>query len=327
MARNDSLGLAKQVAEGTGVAVMEYFPPVESVDVSQNLETIEIDETTGTRFPTRLEYGTEFWGLDASGAARVASLPRLLSAFFGAPTTTTPDGALAPTARQHLFDPAAAGKTPIYHSALVTRTDPDPPIVDLMTDVLGNELTLSVEPNGLLMFEASLIGRTRASAAEPSPTFDFSRRFPFHEAKAYLSIDGGVEAEVKVGAWSFTYNNNLDTDAWVLGQRGLYTLQPGNADAEASFSPREALSAHYARALASTPEEVKLRLTATGPIIGGAVAYQIEVIAYLLEYTDVPANLSAADRLNMVEISARAAYDDVTSKFVTVSVINTVASY
>lgn len=328
MSRLDSVGIAKQSALGTKQTTMEFYPPVESAEVSHNREVIEQEETIGNRFPTGIDYGTEHFGVNFAGSGRAASLPRIISGFLGAPTTTTPDATNAPTGRQHAFDPAAAGKTPVPHSILVNRTDPSTAITDLLWDALGNELTLSVEPNGFIRYQASYLAIANDDARpEPTVTADFSKRFSFDQAKAYISVDGGAESEVKVANWSLNYSNNLDADLAVLGSRSLYSLVEGNATASVTFTPRESLSTHYRRALLADPASVKLRLTATGATIGGTVAYKVEVICNKLEYLTAPANLSAGDRLNMVEISARAAYDNSASKFVTLDVVNETASY
>jgi hypothetical protein len=328
MARLDKVGFAKQVAMGTKQATMEYFPPVESADVEDQRENIEQEETTGRRFPDGIDYGTTHWELGMKAAPRVSSLPRYASAYLGAPTTSTPDVTNAPTARSHVFDPAAAGKVPVPHSIFAVRKDPSTPIVDLFWDALGNEFSLSVEPNGFLAFEGSFIAKELDDTqADPSLTLDTSRRMVYDQAKVYISVDGGGETEVKVAGWGLTYGNGIDTDQAILGSRRLFTLAEDNAVATVRFSPRESLSTHYRRALQDDPASVKLRMTATGAIIGGAVAYKVEVIANAFEYLKAPANISASERLKKIDVEGRVKYDVSASKFVTLEVVNTVASY
>lgn len=329
--RSDSVGLAKQVALGTKQTTMEFFVPVESADISFNRETLEVEETSGLRFPSGIDYGTGYWEVGLSGAARAASLPRMLSAFMGAPTTSTPDVGAAPSGRNHAFNPVTGSLVP--HSILLNRTDPSAAITDLVFDSLGNQLTLSVAANGFLMFDAGFAGRDNDDARpEPSVTSDASTRWAFDQCHAYLTVDGGSEIEIPLASWSMQYNNNIDTSQVVLGQRTLYTIAEGNADASFSFAPRDkvstaTLASHYRRALAADPAKNKLRLVATGATIGGAVAYKVEVTGWNLEYLTAPANINAADRLSMIEVNARAAYDTASSKFVTVDVVNTTASY
>ena len=327
MSRFDSVGLAKQTALGTKNTVMTYFVPVDSADPGINRETLEIEETLGNKFPTDIEYGSRFYEVSFSGAVRVASLPRVLSGFLGAPTTTTPGGGTS--SRNHAFNPAAGGGAALVpHSILVNRTDPSPGITDLFWDALGNSFTMSVDANGFLSFDAAYVAKELDDTQpEPTVTADLTRRFPFHEAKCYLSVDGGAEAEVKVSSFSLTYNNNIATDQVVLGSTSLYSTPEGNVDADYSFTTKEALSTHYRRALQATPANVKVRLEALGPIIEGTIKYKVEVIIYRSQTIDAPAGISAGDFLRDIDVSGRAAYDSATSKFVEVNVVNIVPSY
>src|SRR5688572_4933371 len=109
---------------------MEYFTPTESASAGENRERMSREETTGTKFPTDQEPGTVFWSPSAAGVVRSAGAPRILSGFLGDPLTTTPDAGAAPTARNHNFNPFAR-PTLRAHSLLITRTDPNPAIVDL----------------------------------------------------------------------------------------------------------------------------------------------------------------------------------------------------
>lgn len=332
MARSDSLGVAPQKLWGTAVDTMEYFPPVESVDVSHNSETIEVDETMGNRFPNRIEKGTRYGELQISAAVRATSFPRLLSGLIGEPTTTQPNGTTAPTVYEHVFDPAGSKDTPVPLSLLVDRADPSPGITDLFYDALINELQLSLEPNGLLMAEATAVAmNVDEGVTPPTPTTDTSKRFPFHTATVYLTVDVDAntptEVAIPVSNWSITYSNNIPTDAFVLGQRTLYSLDLDNATCEVSFTPRTDLEAHHRRALATYPTGNRLRLVAEGPVIDGGFAYTVEVDVALFEYTEAPANVNAGERLNTIEVSGRAAFDPDTTKFVTFSVINTITGY
>jgi hypothetical protein len=321
--RNDIFTLAKQADLDTKQAVPEFQPPVQSVDVQHNRETVTYEETTGTRFPAADEYGTEFWTLTAKGAARMASLPRLLSAFLGSPVSTATADA---TAKKHDFDPV--GKSLVPHSAFVVRKDPNPAIVDLFYGILGNKLTLSVNPNGFLEYEAELIAKYLDPAqAAPAAALDASPRIKFDQAVVYISVNGGAEAAVKCGAWQVAYDNAIDTDEAVLGSTQLYTIAEENAGCDVSFSPREQLSTYYRRALQATPDEIQLRLAVTGSIIGTGIAYAMEWKVLSCRELDAPANISAADRLKMVQVSAKAHLDSTSGKFVTASVTNKQASY
>lgn len=324
MSRLDSVGIAKQAAMGTKNVTMEYFVPVETAEPTQDRETIEREETTGTKFPTDIEYGTRFFEVALAGDARLNSLPRLLSGFMGAPTTTTPGGGT--TSRQHLFNPV--GKTLVPHSLMLNRTDPNPAITDLFWDALGNEISLSVEANGRIAFDAAYVAKQLDDAlGEPSPSFDTSRRFPFHTVKAYVSIDGGAETAIDCSAFSVTLSNNIDTDQAVLGSRDLFKIQEGNVDAELSFTVKSGLGTWYRRAQQTDPANVKVRVEALGSIIEGAISQEIEFTIYRCQTLDAPAAIDAGDTLDEVEVTCRAAYDFSLSKFFDAIVVNTVATY
>jgi hypothetical protein len=324
MSRSDSFGIAAQEDWGDPEETMTFFIPVETVDVSHNNETIEVEETTGTRFPARIERGTRFGELTVEGPLRSESAGLLLYATFGVPATTGGNG----TAFLHVFDPAVAGRVPKPVSLLVNRTDPEPTITDRFHDALCNELTISCEPNGHMRYSASFIAKDYLEVNEPSTSYDFSHRWPFFQAKAYLDVEGGGEAEVPVGSWSMTYSNNIPTDVFVLGQRTLWELVEDNASMETSFLARSDFEEHYRRALADEPDACKLRVEAIGPTMAGSTdEYRFEVIQWLIEETDAPANLNAAERMTGIEVTARAAFDDDNTKFVTVDLDNLTASY
>lgn len=325
--RKDSLGLAGQAALGTKQTVMEHFPPVESVDVKDAGATIESNETTGSRAPSRLEKGVKAWEITSKGSLRPASGPRLVSGFLGTPTISQPDAGGAPTAYSFLFDPL--GSDPIPHSLEVARVDPNPPIVDLFWDAVGDTLTLSAEPNGYLDFEAVHFALDRdADLAAPTVTADASKRFTFDQVQVFADVNGGGEQEVPVAAWSVALDNATDRSAEILGTRKLQDAEPGDLAAELSFTPRDraTLRDWYDRALADDLDAIKLRMTATGAIIAGAVAFKVEVIAYLCELTEAPANVDAGTRLAAIPVKAQAALDDATGKFVTVEIVKTGAT-
>lgn len=327
MSRSDSFGIAPQADWGTAEETMSAYAPVETVDVNHNNESIEVEETTGTRFPARIERGTRFGELTVSGPVRAESFGWTLYATFGEPdTVTTADPAIV-----HTWDPAAADARPLPVTLLVAREDPDPEIVDRFFDAIVNELTISAEPNGYLSYQASYIARDYTADVSPTPTLDFSERYPFHKLTAYITIGSDPEEEIPLASWSMSYSNNVPTDAFVLGQRTLWELVEDNASCECTFSPRSDLAEHHRRALADTPEAVKLRLEAVGGDIGEDSipdgSFRVEVILYLLEYTDAPASINAAERMRQIDITARAAYDDTNSKFVDVILENETAAY
>lgn len=326
MSRMDSVALSAQSAKGTAQETAEYTIPVESADATESGESLELEETIALPFPTRVEKGTHYFEVPLTLAPRPASLPRILSAFFGAPSTELEDGASG--AYRHTFS-AAALEALVWHSILVNRADPSPAITDLYFDALGNEFTLKVEPDGYLMLEATFfaLALDAEQSAPVSPVVDFTERFTFKDCTAYLNVEGAGEAEVKVGAFALTYSTNLVTDIKVLGQRALWDLPANNRTAEVTFTTREDLAEHYRRALEDNPEAVSIRLNAVGAEIESGFPLEIDVTIPLTEYLTAPAPVNAGEYLTGVEVTARAAYSPDDAEFVQIDVVNDVADY
>lgn len=327
MSRVDAVGLAKQTAVGTKNTTVEYWTPVESADMNDNPEFYSIEETIGNRFPTDEEVGVRFFEAPLALAPRAASFPRVLSAFFGAPTTTALTDA---GAKKHLFDPV--GKVLVPHSVFLHRADPSPKISDLVWDAFGNEISFSAEPNDFLRASASFVGRDLDDTVSvaPSITSDLTRRWTFDECKVFLSVDGGAESQEQVSAWGLTYQNNLQTDLAVLGSKRLWRIDTGNVTGELTFTPvgsPTSLSAHYRRVLADPRNNVKVRMLAQGSLIGTVDRFEVEVIAYRTRYREGVPPVSAADTLKQLPVTLSIAYDSAATKCVDVAVKNSVASY
>jgi hypothetical protein len=319
MSRIDFVGLARQDGgRGDKQTTMEYFVPVESANVTLNRETLEIQETTGTRFPIGIDYGTRYFEVPLAGAPRPASLPRILSAFLG-----QADSAAAGGHHAHTFDPTAAGKNPEWHSIFVARNDPSPAIVDLFYDCKGNELQLNIAPNDYLRIDATFYAlHVDDTTPAPTPTTDMTKKTKFSEAIIEISEDDGATFGPVVSAgWGFTYNNNIDTDEAVLGSRELFNCPDGNADLEVRFSPRENMLDYYRQNLLADPTQIAVRMTATH-----ASGAKIVATAHNCEITDAPAAVSGADILKMIEVTARGSLSPA-GKFLTVVVTNDVATY
>lgn len=329
---DDVVGLAKQTGAGAGGlgtanTVPSYYLPVTAAAPGVNTEEMELAETTGTAFEADSERGVQWFGPTARGACRANSAPRLLSGFLGDPVTTTPGGGT--TSRDHEFDPVAR-PTPRAHSILLARRDPTTPIIDLVKDCIGNEISLDIAPggDGWMLFDASWVGTSNDDTQpNPSPTVDLSRRFAFHSAKAYLKIGAGSEAEIPVGRFGLRYALNTRTDQAVLGSRQLYKAPPQRRRVELTFMPKEDLSAYYRRALKVEPDNVQLRLVALGPIIEAAIPYRFELKIYRAFEFTAPLDIDGAATLVDTTVTARAALDSTSGKIVSAYITNTVATY
>lgn len=324
MSRVDVVGLARQTTGmGTLEDTMEYFVPVETATPENSQETLTMEETIGTRFPTGLEYGTRYFTIPMVGAPRPASLPRILSGYVGQPSSAAGG---PPGTHKHTQDPTAATKVPEPHSIFVVRNDPSPAIVDLFWDAKGSELALDAAPNDFLRMSASWIAiDLDDSQTAPTATSDLTKRWKFSEVTVEFSEDDGATWTPKLSAaWGITYNNNLDVDNAVLGSRKLYGLPPGNADCEVRFSPREDLNENYRRYLEADPVTCALRMTAV------SASAKLVVTVFAFETTDAPAPVSGADILKVVETTGRAKLAEAganAGKFVLFETFNDVATY
>jgi hypothetical protein len=329
MSRIDIVGLARQGSGmGTKETTMEYFPPEITADVAQQREALTIEETLGSRAPSGLDYGTRFFELPLNGALRPAAGPRMKSGFLGQPTSVA--GAAGDAGSNvHTFDPLAAGKVPEPHSLFCVRKDPNPPIVDLFWDAIGNSFEETYAPNAYVLGTYNWIALDLDdSQSAPSPSRDTSHRWKFSEVTVYINLDGGGEAAVKCAAATVTYNNNLDTDEAVLGSRKLYALPAGNIDCEFRFSPRETLNDYYRESLKADPTTSAARILAKGPAIGATSKFfQLETIIPAFEITEAPAAISGADVLKMIEVTGRAKLDDTSGQVIVQKYTNDVASY
>lgn len=319
MSRIDIVGLAQQTAGmGTKVTTMEYFVPVETSNVNANRETLEIQETIGTRFPTGLDYGTRFFEVPMAGAPRASSFPRVLSGFMGNPDTS---GSV------HTFEPTGAGKTPLPHSIFVVREDPvtfgQTAITDLFWDARGNEIAVNIAANDYVKMDAGWIAiDLDDTQAAPTPTYDTSKRFKFSDVTTEWSIDEEASWQPIVCASAgFTYRNNLDTDEAVLGSRKLYSLPYGNADCEFRFSARSTMEDFYRYALDADPTDLAFKLTCTN-----ADGDIMVVTVHACQEVEAPAPVSGADVLKAIDVTARAHVND-DGDFVTVAITNDVVSY
>lgn len=329
MSRIDIVGFARQGAGmGTKVTVMEHFPPAQSLDVTEQQEQITVEETTGDPFPTGLDYGTRYFELALAMAPRMASAPRVKSAFLGQPTTVA--GAAGDAGSfEHTFDPAVAGKAPEPHSIFAVNEDPNPAIVGLYWDAKGNTFEETYAPNAANVGTYNLIALdldTEQAAPVPSP--DGSSRRNFKDVTVYIDLDGAGELAIPCAAASFNYDNGLDVDEAVLGSRKLYALPVGNRNAGFKFSPREALRTYWLERLKDDPTTSSARIVAKGPSIGATTKFfQVETIIPAFEITDAPASVSGSDTLKMIEVTGRCKKDIATGKFISQVYTNDVATY
>lgn len=332
MSRVDSIGIASQAGAsgtywmGTKKTTMDYFVPVESASPGPAFEEMTVDETIGSRFPTDQEVGGIHYEPEFAGKVRAPNLPRLLAPFMGDPVSTLVTAGVY----NHVQDVVLAPAIPHAASILMNRTDPNPAITDLFWDCLGNELHLSCDSNDWLSFEAHYVAKSLDDTqAEPTVIQDLTKKFAFYNLCAFVSIPSiaaGVEQPVAISDFEITWNGNIATDVWALCNRGLYAVSPGNVDVEVKFTALQDHALWYRRAFMTSPEQVKLRLLAQGPIISGTDKYEIEVTVFRGIESEVEADIDAGNVLTGIPVTMKASLD-AAGKFITVRTKNAVTSY
>ena len=324
MSRKDYIGIAPQDAFGTPATTLAYFPPVTSADIGPSQELMEIDETTGTRFPDGLEFGKQDVGGSIEGAARPSSFGLILASFFGAPTTTQPGGAGHDDVYQHAYDPVA--NEPVALTMTPVNADPTVAIVRELQDCIGDSLSISISPGDYLMYNASFLGTSSDITVEaPTSDLDDGRKWPFHKVTVEMVAAGATYAECAVGELDITYGNGLDGDNYKLGSRTRYDIDLGNASCEVSFLALDDEADHFAAALAEAPDDYKLRFTAEGEDIDVDGTYQYALVFEVprLQYRTAPAAVSASATMKGIQVSMTAALDSATDKFVSIVLTNT----
>lgn len=325
MSRADALGFAPQPNLETAAATVVFSPPVTSEDISIDREDLEIDETLGTRAPGPQEYGGRIFGGTIEGALRPRSGGLILSGFWGNPTSTQPDVAGAPTVFEHVWDPIV--NLPIFTSIWTKNADVTPAIIDKYVGAVGNELGLSVEANDYMLFEAEYLARLLdITAPDPPMSRDTSGKWPFHKVTAEIGYGAGVYQSVALREFGMSYNNNLEDDQFILGSVNVDSIPLGDIEFEVTIRPTRDIEAHYRRSLADTPEDVKIKLVAEGPVIitVGAVSYRhrFELEIHRLQTVEAPVDIDGGETLRDVEVTLRGVLDDATNKLLTAKLTN-----
>lgn len=324
MSRADSIGIAPQTDLRTGATAVAYSPPVTQATPEMNRQTLDISETLGNRAPVAQEYGGRVFTNPMQGALRPRSGGLILAGFFGAPASTP--NATAPAAFDHVYDSLA--NLPVL-SSIWTRTDlshiGQGAILDKYIGCVGNTLNLTCEANNYLLFEAGYVAREwMPDPPAPSFTRDTSGRWPFNRVTVEMAVGSGAYEATPAKAFSLAYSNDVTTDDYVLGGLFVDSLPLGDIELTGSFRPTRDIKGHTRRAMADAPEDIRLKLVATGPEIAPGVNFSFEVELFRLETLSAPGNqINAGETLRDVEVSWRAVLDDTSGKLVTVKLTNT----
>ncbi|MCL6437216.1 MAG: hypothetical protein K6T51_01285 [Rubrobacteraceae bacterium] len=323
MSRADQIWIAKQSDLRTAASTAAYSPPVNSVSKDLSRDTLDDAETLGTRAPSPIAYGGRIYKPQIEASLRPASIGLIFSSFFGPPATTQPDSSAAPTVYQHVWNLAALNDpTPI--SLWTKNADTSPAIRDQYVGGLGNQLELTVEANNFWKYTAGYFFRDLiADPTEPTQAKDTSKKFPFTHVTVEFGQSSGTYSALPAGNFSFTYNNNLSDNDFILGSDLVDSIALGNLEPELKFTARSDIPGHYRRALANEPESMKLRVTATGPTIEDTYAYSLSIEFHSLQSTEAPVSINGSETLKDVEVTAIPVLDESTNSFITVTLTNT----
>lgn len=322
MGKRDYIGVGMQTALGTPNLTPTHFPPIMKESLSIDRESMKAEETSGTRAQLAADYGTRSFAGDIEGLVRPASIPLFFMNGLGAPVVTTPAAGVT----KHSFDPTNV-------SSLVPLTiftvDQANGIVDAYTDVLTDELKLSIEPNGYLTWASKMValGLDQEQLA-PSATRDATKRFHFGDVLAQISVNGGALTTIRLAAYELTIKNGLKLDdAFVLGSLYADDYDFGDLEAEVKFTVRGDVSDHYRRLLLDDPDAVRLVMNVTGADVTAGNPSGVLIDLKQLQYTEAPNEIDAGDTKKAIEITADVVLDEALNKVLTIDVTNGVASY
>ena len=314
MGQKDKCGVALQTALGTKATTMDYWPPVTEATLEPDRQTLEMDEALGLYEKAAPDMGSKTYGGTIAGAVRPTSIGCLLSAAFGAPTTST----VTTGVYSHVWDVAAGN--PLPFSTMCVNGDPTTAIVDLFYDAYINALELSAQSNDYMMFSADVVAlHLDDSQSNPSSTLDGSSRFTWAQLAAQIAVSGGSLGDIDVSNWRFRRNTNIEVDDVAFGDTEANGVTRGVATMEGSFTAtgKDNVSTHYRRALLDSPADVRLVLTATGGTISGAHKYTLTVDIKKLRYTKASKPVSGSDPLKNTTVDFGAYLDGSQSVVIT----------
>ena len=324
MSRADRVGIAAQTDIDTIASAPSYGIPVEAESINLNRDTIDINETLGSRGPTTSEYGVRFLEGSMSGAVRPVSFPLLLAAYMGEPVSAE----VITGVHTHTFDPLAI-TYPVPLTVYGVNKDPskvdagtlETALVNKFIGAVGNQMTLSAEVNNYVRFEGTMASKSADvdDTSEPSITQDTSRKWVFNQVKVEMDVAPIASyLETYAGSFSFVFNNNLITDLGRLGSNTLTDIPLGpEIESTLTVAFQRNMFAHYRSAFEDSPTQVALKITAEGATITGAHKFTFSLEFPYLETVGAPIERSGSDTLREVEVTFNVVTDPTTSKMVT----------
>lgn len=289
--------------------------PVQSGEAGINRDFIEGAETLGTRSQEPQDPGLTRFAGSIPFFVRPTSSPVFFTMAMGEPTTSTP--ATATNARDHLYEPDQSTKHPMQATLWLINNDPTPNIASKIIGAKGNEIGVAVGVNQYLASTFGFLAPLREAYTTGDTltvTKDSSKRFTYVQVAANLSITGvGSLAPVALSDFDFNWNNNIVDDLGQLGSTELTSTPEGDVECTAGFTVTQnsLLSENYERALLEIPDDVTLRLTATGPVIEAALYNEFEITLYKAHYREATGgDITAGDTTRALAITARPVLDE-----------------
>lgn len=316
--------------------IATFNMPVGSAEAGINRDFIEGPETLGARSQEAQDPGLTRYAGSIPFFVRPNSSPVFFTMAMGEPTTSTP--ATATTTRDHLFEPDVSTKRPMQATLWLINNDPDPEIQHKIIGAKGNELAIAVGMNTYLSGTLGFLAPLREAytgADTTTVTKDAGRRFTYVQTTATISITGvGSLAPIALNSFDFNWNNNIVDDLGELGSTELTSTPESDIESTVSFTATQnsELNEHYERALLELPDDVTLRLTASGAIIEAALHNEFEITLYKAHYREASGgDITAGDVTRALDITARPVLDESQTPDKSVDVrfrnVNTGATY
>jgi hypothetical protein len=219
IAQDGYVALAVQTAKGTAATVDGSLAlRVTSNSLGGSAETLDYEDEIGGGRDADASLAV-LGGFVVSGDLEGLFRPKafgllLLAAGFAAAAPVQDAATLAYT---HTFTPGTAKYLTVLTKWGSTSA------VRKFSDVLVNELTVSLDANGKVTWSASMIGtREEYGVAGVTPTFETSPVANY--AGSAITLDGLGTYRFESMEWSV--NNNLSDDEFVIGSRSLDDVTP-----------------------------------------------------------------------------------------------------
>ena len=322
MGQRDAVGLARQTDFATKKTTGFTWPPAMTADFDQDVTYLDVPEAIGLVGELAPDRGGVIYKGTIEGAVRPASFGLICTLALGAATSASPVSGVY----THTFDPLATGKTPLACSVFLYNADPTTTVQRLYYGAYIDKLTVDCAADAYFKFAAEFVAANLDSTqSAPTASLDSTSRFPFHQLTATYYVNGAASASINLTQFSLSWNNALEPAPHVLGSTTVTGITPGIRTIEYSFETPDNLSEHVLRALKTTPDAVRLVITATGAEITTGHNYSVAFDLKKIQEQSAPMALNAGEVTNVVAVSGKGYVDTSTSKSLEVTIKNATA--